>query len=115
VNPLGLLSLAVAKFYGWTIVPPQYAADVWNILGGVATICLLVALTRKERGLTLAVVGWWGAEELLQIGCSAWYMVKPWPVALGAAQCSSLLGYDLGKIGAAWAALMLVLYLRRRT
>jgi hypothetical protein len=46
-------------------------------------------------------------------GCSIAYIFSPWAVAAGEAQCSSLLSFDLGKLGAL-AMVGVALYIGRR-
>ena len=63
------------------------------------------------------LAAWWVAEEAMVIGCTVAYAVRPWAVPVGEDQCSSLLQFDLGKIGAIGMALgawRLVVLARRR-
>jgi hypothetical protein len=53
---------------------------------------------------------WWACEELMVIGCSSLYIVSPWEVLPGQAQCSALLQFDLGRIGLALAVFVLWRY-----
>ena len=98
---VGLLALGVTLHYGWALVPPEHAAQVWNICGAVARAALLIAVVRRiAHPVVWTVATWWLAEEAMVAGCSAWFIVRPWPVVPGQAQCSSLLGLDIGTLGA---------------
>jgi hypothetical protein len=98
---VGLLALGVTLHYGWALVPPEHAAQIWNAVGAVARAALLlwVAFHIRHPAVT-AVTVWWLIEEALVAGCSAAYIIKPWPVPVGQAQCSSLFHLDLGTLGA---------------
>lgn len=109
-----LLLLGVVVFYGWALFPPELQSRAWNISGSFARAALLVALVWHVRErMVLAVAGWWLCEELLVMGCNTAFMVAPWPIRPGDAACSSLLQFDLGKIGLVWVVLMLALLPRR--
>jgi hypothetical protein len=110
VYGLALIALGAAVHYGWALVPAQYAADAWNILGAAARAALLLALVWRARWPVVLAAAWWLAEEALVIGCSGAYIFWPWPSVEGQAQCSSLLHFDLGKIGAV-ALVGIALYL----
>jgi hypothetical protein len=97
---VGMLALGAALHYGWALSPPEHAAQVWNICGAVARAALLIAvIARIKHPLTVAVAAWWLAEEAMVAGCSSLYIARPWPVPPGQAQCSSLLGLDIGIFG----------------
>jgi hypothetical protein len=49
---------------------------------------------------------WWAAEEGMVAVCSVAWVLAPWEVAAGQDQCSALLQFDLGKLGAAILALL---------
>jgi len=55
---------------------------------------------RVRRGWVLYPLAWWMAEEAMVIGCNAAFIVKPWTVPAGQDMCSSLLQFDLGRLGA---------------
>lgn len=112
MTPALLLAL-VGLHYGWALAPVEHQAQAWNILGAAARAGLLVAVLWRCRGLVLAVGAWWLCEEAMVIGCSVAYMVSPWPVAPGESQCSALLGYDLGRIGALVLAVLALLWARQ--
>lgn len=94
-----ILAGLVVLHYGWNLAPVEHQAQVWNIAGAAARLAMLGALLWTCRGLPLAIGAWWAAEELMVIGCSGLYIVRPWAVPLGEAQCSALIGYDLGTLG----------------
>jgi hypothetical protein len=108
---LGLLALLAATHYGWLIVPPEHVADAWNIAGAVARSAFVVVILWGRTGPILPVGALWLAEEAMVAGCSALFIVRPWHVQPGEAQCSALLSFDLGKVGAL-ALVLLVVYLQ---
>lgn len=110
---LGLVAAVLVVFYSWALVPPTVAGQWWNICGALARIGLLVALLWHSRGWVLLAGAWWVAEDVMVAGCSAAFMVRPWPVAPGEAQCSALLGYDLGSLGVVMGAGLAWLIVRR--
>ena len=111
MKPAVLLALGVALFYGWAAFPPEHQAQAWNASGSLARAVLLLALVWHVRDrFTLLVAAWWLAEESMVIGCSVAYMLAPWVVAPGESQCSALLQFDLGKLGIAAAAFILLAY-----
>lgn len=98
---LFLMVIGVALHYGWPLVPVEHQAQAWNILGAAARLALLTVVVSRYRSWPMLLVGiWWAAEELLVIGCSAAYIVAPWDIPPGQAQCYAIFHYDLGKIGA---------------
>ena len=97
---LALIGLGVLVHYGWALAPVEHQAQVWNACGGLARLALVLALAWRVRSLAVLLVAlWWACEELMVVGCSLAYIVSPWEVAPGAAQCSALLQFDLGRIG----------------
>lgn len=108
---IGLLALCAAMNYGYLMFDPTDRAQAWNAAGAIARSALLIALTWKWRGPVIWVVAWWLAEEAMTAGCSALYILRPWVVLPGQDQCSALLGFDIGKIGAlAMVALLFFIY-----
>ena len=108
---LALLALLAATHYAWPLVPPEHRADAWNIAGAVSRAVLLAVVLWRCSGPVLLVGVLWMAEEAMTIGCSALFIVRPWEVPPGEAQCSALLSFDLGKVGAL-ALMVLVVYLQ---
>lgn len=108
MNPLALLLLGVGLFYGWAWFPAEHQAQVWNASGALTRAALLVALLWHVRDRWALLVGtWFLAEEAMVAGCSIAYIVSPWTVLPGEAQCSALLQFDLGRLGLACVALIL--------
>jgi hypothetical protein len=110
VNPVALLALGVALHYGWAAFPAEHQAQAWNVLGALTRAALLLALVWHVRNRwALLVAAWWLAEEAMVVGCSLAFMFSPWVVAPGEAQCSALLQFDIGRVGLACIALLLML------
>jgi hypothetical protein len=115
MNPLLLLAAGAALFYGWSAFPAHVQADVWNITGSATRVLLLLALVWRVRSRALVIVSaWWCMEEASVIICSTWYIIAPWPILPGQAQCSALLHYDLAKVGAAIMAAVTLWVMRTR-
>lgn len=113
VYGLALIGLAVVVHYGWAFVPAEHQAQAWNAFGAFGRLCLLVAVVWRFRSLIVLLAAlWWAAEELMVMGCSVAYIVSPWEVLPGEAQCSALLQFDLGRIGALALAVLLVASVR---
>lgn len=94
------MALGAALHYGWALVPVQHQAQVWNACGAAVRAILLLLLAWRVRSwFVVAVVAWWLCEELMVAGCSIAYIVRPWPIPKGQAQCSALLQFDIGKAG----------------
>lgn len=109
INAAALLALGVCHHYLWAAIPAEHAAQWWNASGAITRAVLLLALVWHVRNRwALLVAAWWLAEEALVAGCSAAYMLAPWPVLPGEAQCSALLQFDIGRVGLACIALILL-------
>ena len=107
---LALIGLGVLVHYGWALAPVEHQAQVWNACGGFARLALVLALAWRVRSFPVLLVAlWWACEELLVIGCSVAYIVSPWQIDPGQAQCSALLQFDLGRIGVFVAIFLLAL------
>lgn len=100
-----LLLLGVLRHYGWELFRPEIQAQVWNIVGSVVIILFLIAIATRE---TLLVILWWIAEEAQAATCSTLWIIRPWEVKPGEAQCSALLGFDMGTLGLLAVATILV-------
>lgn len=96
MNGLCLLILLTIRHYGYAAVGGD-PAIVWNMLGAAVTIVLVWEVSKP--GWARYVALWWTAEELMTIGCNGWYLAFPWPIPAGQDMCSSLIQYDLGKVG----------------
>jgi hypothetical protein len=64
---------------------------------------------KLKSALAAFVAAWWLCEELMVAGCSVAYIVSPWNVEPGQAQCSALLQFDLGRIGVLAMAFLVAL------
>ena len=108
MNPAALLALGVGLHYSWSLVPAEHASQWWNASGAITRAALLLALVWHVRNRWALLVGaWWLCEEAMVAGCSIAYMLAPWQVLPGEAQCSALLQFDLGRVGLACVALIL--------
>ena len=113
VYGLALIALGILVHYAWAWFPPEHQAQAWNALGAFARLLGWIGAARLIRATVARLVAFWLAcEELLVIGCSVGYMVSPWEVLPGQAQCSALLQFDLGRIGLAAAVFALCLAVR---
>lgn len=111
VYGLALIALGVLVHYGWAWFPPEHQAQAWNALGAFARLVgVSVAVWFIRSTVARLAAFWWACEELMVIGCSSLYIVSPWEVLPGQAQCSALLQFDLGRIGLALAVFVLWRY-----
>lgn len=113
VYGFALIGLGVLVHYAWAWAPPDHQAQVWNACGAAGRLlgwCAAGLLIGSRVGWL--VVLWLACEECLVIGCSVAYIVSPWTVPAGQAQCSSLLQFDLGRAGILVAVLILCLAVR---
>ena len=101
-----LLLCGVLRHYGWPLLSPDVQALAWNISGAAIITVLLWAVAWRWSATRLIVL-WWTFEELQVIACSLARMLRPWEMGPGEAQCSALLGFDLGSIGLFLIALIL--------
>ena len=69
---------------------------------------IVIFLLAMASRATLLVVIWWIAEEAQTILCSIGWILSPWEVKEGQAQCSALLGFDISTLGLFMIALILV-------
>ena len=92
-----LLILLTIRHYGYAATGGD-PAIVWNILGSAVTVVLVWEVCKP--GWARYVALWWTAEEMMTIGCNGWYLIEPWQILPGHDMCSSLIQYDVGKIGA---------------
>ena len=129
---LALLLLGLLLFYGWAWFPTTLQAQAWNAAGALARLALLGGVLYLLRGRmrilrfgsfrlgrftvavaakpVLLVAAWWAAEDLMVAGCSVAFMVAPWQVPPGQAQCSALVQFDIGQIGLVVVAALLLLH-----
>lgn len=95
-----LLVLLVTRHVVWGLMHPGDQGRVWNMLGAVVFIGLLLVIwaswvNAAPWPMTI-VCGWWAYEEMLVAGCSAWHLLDPWIVGPGEEMCSARLGFRLG-------------------
>lgn len=89
----GLLVLLFAgRHYGWMHVPEHLQGDVFSI---GASICLIALVVRLQ--VWWPITAWIVGEELLSIGCSAWWLLDYAP-GYGD-QCSARLDFKVWSIG----------------
>lgn len=100
-----LLLLGVFRHYGWELVSPEIQAQVWNAAGSIVIAIFLLATVSRDTAL---VTIWWIAEEAQTILCSVGWILSPWEVKEGQAQCSALLGFDLSTAGLLAVGMILV-------
>jgi hypothetical protein len=100
----------VLVHYGWEWFPAEHQAQAWNALGAFARLVgVSIAAWFLQSTVARLAAFWWACEELMVIGCSVAYIVSPWTVPDGQAQCSALLQFDLGRIGICAAVFILCL------
>ena len=104
MNATALLLLLAVRHYGYYLSPQR--ALLWNVLGSAVMIVFVAQQWRTLPRWGLYVAAWWIAEESMVIGCDVAYMVSPWAVPPGQDMCSSLLDFDLGKVGALVVAVL---------
>lgn len=113
-----VLVACAVRHYGYTLAPPEWRAQAWNVTGAVLMLALpAMAAWRWPSPAVWLIAAWWAVEESMVIGCTVTYLLYPWPVPVGEDQCSSLLQFDLGQAGAllmAMSAWRLVILRRRR-
>ena len=100
-----LLLLGVIRHYGWELAPPAIQAQVWNACAAIVMSIFLVALVSRD---TWPVAVWWIAEETQTLLCSIGWILSPWEVKEGEAQCSALLKFDLSTLGIFAVAMILL-------
>lgn len=105
LNASWLLLLGGARHYGWGLTDPSMQRFVWNISGSVVIVTFLWTFW-QWRGARPIII-WWTVEEAQVIACSLGRMLRWWDVTQGQAQCSTLLGFDLGAAGLFSVALIL--------
>ena len=99
-----LLLLGVLRHYGWELAPPDIQAQVWNASGAIVIVIFLLAVAWRVSPI---VTVWWIAEEAQTILCSIGWILSPWQVKEGEAQCSALFGFDISTLGLLVVSLIL--------
>ena len=101
MNPLALLTGGAVLHLGYAVAPVGARPMVWNALGALARLALVLALVYPVTAPGMAaVVAWLAAEELQVVICNVAFAVRPWHIHPGQEMCSSLVGTDLGKYSA---------------
>lgn len=110
VYGLALIALGILVHYGWAWFPAEHQAQAWNALGAFARLLAWLGAALWVRHAVAYLAAFWlVCEELMVIGCSVAYVVSPWEIPAGQAQCSALLQFDLGRIGICAAVFVLFL------
>ena len=104
MNATALMLLLAVRHYGYYLSPQR--ALLWNVLGSAVILVFIAQQLRTLPRWGLYVAAWWAAEECMVIGCDVAYMFRPWPIHVGQDMCSSLLEFDIGKVGAAVVAVL---------
>lgn len=106
---LALLIVGCAGSYFWQLAPAQYVDMVWNITGSLYRLFLLgiIALCFRSKSVASVAV-LLCVFDLMVVGCSALYMVDPWPINPGDERCSTRFNYPLGVMGAVIALILVV-------
>ena len=97
-----LLVTMSLRHYAWRWVPAEHAGDASKALGAAAALVLLWLLSGyRKPGDTLAfwALALYATHEASAALCASWYIVAPWPIAVGQAMCSAKIGFDLGALG----------------
>ena len=102
---VALLFIGAFRHYGWPLLPNEMQRFAWNISGSVFILTLLWALAWPAARL---LVIWLTFEELQVIACSLIRMLRPTDIGTGTAQCSALLGFNLGSVGLMMVAIVLI-------
>jgi hypothetical protein len=100
-----LLFLGAFRHYGWPLLPPEIQRFAWNASGSIVILALLWSMAWPAARL---LVIWLTFEELQVIGCSLIRMLRPTDIGSGQAQCSALLGFNLGAVGLMLVAVVLI-------
>jgi hypothetical protein len=101
LHPLHLLAGGALLHLGYAMAPLHAQPMVWNALGALGRLALvLVAVYPITAPGMAAVVSWLAAEELQVAVCNLAFAVRPWEIQAGQEMCSTLLGTDLSKFAA---------------
>lgn len=118
---IALIGLGALVHYGWSFAPAEHQAQIWNACGAFGRLVLMLFFVGvlwlaygRPALILLCVAAWWACEELMVIGCSLAYIVSPWEVRQGEAQCSALLQFDLGRLGVFVVVCLLAASVQRR-
>lgn len=104
-----LLFVGMVASYSFEWVAPELAADVWNIGSSALILFLLMIVAATYRSWEMvAVCATLAGFKVMVIGCTAWFMVDPWPTVPGQALCSQRLDMPLGVLGLIIAGLLVI-------
>lgn len=102
-----LLAAGVAAQFLWRSAPASVSADVWNASQAALVVALLcVVIASVQSGAVRFVCLLLGSWQLMTAGCSVLYLIRPWSVIPGQAQCSAALDLPLGAISGLFALLL---------
>lgn len=91
MKPAALFTLlfGLLACFGWTWVPAHLQADTWNAMSAAFTVLLLGALTvlLSEHEEMVVVLLYLAGVKAITAGCSLMWILDPWPVVTGQAQC----------------------------
>jgi hypothetical protein len=113
---LVLLVVGFLLSYAWYWVPAQFAAHAQNVAGAALTIfCLgLIGLLLGSAEAWI-VVGLLASFKAMVIGCTAWFLLDPWPIRPGQALCSARLNWPLGLLGVGAAGIIYLRIIKKET
>lgn len=106
---LVLLIVGCIAAYVWQVAPDETIALIWNASGALYRVFLLalIAALCRSRPVTLVVL-LLAVFDLMVAGCSALYILDPWPIAPGDERCSTRFNFPLGLMGAVIALALVV-------
>lgn len=93
-----LLGFLLFRHYLWDKFPAEWQADVWNAIGAI-TVTALVWMVAARETWAIAAAAWWTFEEFQVAACSLAYLIAPFHVEPGQAQCNALSGINLVAVG----------------
>lgn len=100
MKPLQLAAcLLVAWFLGhhaYKLAPVAIEGHAWNIGMALSKIVLIGLVADVVRHPVIhTILAWLFAEEFQAVGCTAAYIIEPWPMQPGQEKCSEALGLPL--------------------
>ena len=108
-----LLVLGVVLHFGWRGASAQFEGHAWNASQALLTFAAiaLVASAYRTKDVLLSC-GLLAVWQIMTVGCSIAYMVKPFATEPGKASCSAALDLPVGLLSCALALLLLAHLLR---
>ena len=104
---MALLAAGVVHNTAHRYAPEDMRGFVFNITGALFLAGLLITVAVLARHWAVWLVAALLVGHAVQVaGCSAFYMLEPWPIAPGDDLCSDSLGLPLGVLGVVGVALM---------